>query len=309
MPAEAENLIKKMQNRQREREIDADDEIELEEPADDELDAEDEPDEPAKPSRQERRRERGNQRMSNLEQELEDERRRRRELEEVAHQRSLQMLQGPPQQQQDPLEAQLDRLQEEELRLNKEYALARQSGLTDAQEQEYIKRARDVRNGIQQTNARIARRGEPDPHQVAQYSAEQARVQSFMAKHRDVNEHPDRLNVGGRIYSRASIWADNRYRQLLAEGKPEGEATAEIAIEEARQKFVKGDHRAPSRDDRGRFAGAPRSSNGASNGGPTRVTMTEARKSMAEGLYPELARKDPKLAWQKWANTVGRRRA
>lgn len=304
MAGEAENLIKKMQQRQRAHQIDADDEVELDEPADDEIEAEDEPDESPRQSRQERRRERGNQRITKLEQDLEDERRRRREWEEEAHRARLQAMQ-PQQQQQDPLESHLDRLQDEELRLNREYSLAKQNGLTDAQEAEYVQRARAIRNGIQQTNARIARRGEPDPHQVAQYSAEQARVQSFMAKHRDVYEHQDRINVGGRIYSRASVWADNRYRQLLAEGKPEGEATAEIAIEEARQRFVRQDQRAPSRDDRGRFAGPPKSSSGAP-GGPTRVTMTAQRKAMAEGLYPNIA---PEKAWQKWANTVGRRRA
>ncbi len=281
--------------------IDEDDVIDVDEPEEDELDADDEPPEPTGEhvSRADKKR----NRYAEMRQELDDERRRRREVEEAAHQQRLQSLQQQ-QPQSDPLDVHLDRLQKEEIRFNKEYQARRQQGLSETEEQEYIERAQQIRNAIQQTNARIAQREQPTPQQISQHSAVQSRRQAFAAKHPDVFGHHDRVQVDGQNVSRAAYWANQRFQQLVTEGHPDNEATAEIAVQEARQRFLGKKTASDPTAARERFAGPPKGSNGQTENGRLRVVMHPHRKKLAEARYPDLP---PEQAWQKWANSAGKR--
>lgn len=288
---------------------DLDDDVDTEDPADEgePLEASDDTDdEEPKPSRKEKKQYRG--RIRNLETELEDERRRRRELEESAHYASVQRIAtgGQVQQQQkDPLEDEIDALYDKKVRFQEEYsAVTAQRKLTDAEHAKYTKEAIELDKQIQRANARAAGAGhqqQVDPNQMAGH----VRLQAFMEKNQDVYSHHDRIRVNGQMYPRAAVWADTRYKQLLTEGYPPTEETAGKAVEEARQRFLKGGS-APSRDSaRERFSGPPRSSNG-QTGGRVTVQMNSTRKRLAEAMFPSMK---PEQAWQKWANGPGKRRA
>ena len=287
-------------------ELEAEDDAETEDEPEDLLETE--PDEPRE-TRKEKKYVRG--RIRNLEEELEAERRRRRELEEHAHQASIHRMYQPPpgQPQKDPLDDAVDNAYEEQMAFQREYeAVSRSRELTADEQKKYLDRAKALEQKKMAAvySREAARSGAQNPGPSPEQVADQARLQGLMEEFSDVYGHQDRVQLGnGATAGRAAIWADNEYRKLLAEGAPRGVATAKKALTAARERFFRRDQPDRHRRAAEKFTGPPRGANGASEGS-TRVVMTTARKKMAESLYKNLP---AEKAWQKWANGPGRRRA
>jgi hypothetical protein len=150
---------------------------------------------------------------------------------------------------------------------------------------------------VQQENARrdwAARQQAPNQQLAAAEAAYAARLATEFP---EVTNHPQ-----------AFSWAIFEYQKATkAEGKPDSWETASKVMNEAAMRFKLRKAPAPDEATRRRYSGVGGGSNGGTNGhkGGT-IQMIPAFRKMAESRYKDLAKKDPKLAWKKWAENEGK---
>lgn len=255
-------------------------------------DKEEEEDDPA-PTRKEKRRNR--YREAHERAELAE--RARAEAERTA-QLALERLQaaerqshGQQQTQTDPHQEELDGLYREQDLLHREWALLSDEQKA-AQGDTFVAKSRDIQ---QRQYAAVARREAEKmgvrPHNPGNEYIQQRIITDFP----DVAGHTGAMNYA-RAYCQMKINLGRTMDwNLMTEAMNEARRQPEFGL--SRQP-------APTRETQSRYTAGPRG--GAAAGGTTRpvIKMNKHYMSMAEARYPN---DPPKVAYQKWANTVGRK--
>lgn len=261
--------------------------------------------EDGRPSRSERRRQRG-----------EDLVRAERERREAAEQRAEQtqrllaeaLNRALPQQQQQRVDPERARLEQEakDLRQAQQGLIERHRQLqlekkltpdVDAQLQEEAWKLRDriAQNDI----LRFAPR-----QQGPQMSEQQIAAATFRA--RVMSEHSD---VVGNPRAAAAFRA--KYIELIqVRGQPDNWQTLETAMDEARRLVgmpPRGGRPAPSAGQKRKYSGVSRGGSGGGGESRQTITMTKAQKAMADAQYGHI--KDEKKRYQMWVNRAGARAA
>lgn len=267
-----------------EDEEDDDDGVEIEEP---------------KPTRSEKKRQRG-QKYSEMQAELEATKARAAQYE-AERQAYFQQQQQAQYQQQFAQQGnqELQSLYSEQKRMYKAFEALRDSGkLTESEAKEYEDWAQDFERRKYSAIARQSGMGQPQmsPEQLTQ-AAEYRRIQTQYA---DIYAHPQ-----------ARAWGDGALRQRVALNN--GQLTYELIDEvaqETRQRFGLGNgHRrhAPPPDaaTKARFSAVPARSNGGGDG-TVKVVIGRDQRRIAQARYPDLSEED---AVKKWARGPGRRAA
>lgn len=253
-----------------------------------------EPEEPPA-TRQERRRNRYREEQQKREA-AEADRDRYRQEADLHRQRADQYAQQRPASQEqtaDPYATELEGIWEEQ-----EGLTARWNGLSDEEKQrghaEYIRKARTI---DEKRHAVIARR-ELDRRGLGNQNPNQHIIERIRM------EHPD---VAGD--ERAIRWSQGYVAQKQAEGRAVDWPLIQEAMQATRVAFkMPGATRpapraAPTRDQQARYT-SPSQSAGSAGPSKTVVKMGKHQRAQAEARFPNDA---PKVAWQKWANTAGKK--
>ncbi len=248
-------------------------------------------------SRKESRRQRRAERQSQFRAAQEETARLRAEVEALRRQPQYQ---PPPQQQsqQSVHQQRLNQIEAERQRLFAQYeAIASQPGYNrnSPQHQEFERRAQELETARVATivDAR-ASHGQPDVKELARQIA----WQNFQSDHHDVFNHQD-----------AQTWAWGEYYKRRAEGQADTKELAEDVLDAARRRFGMKPRRgtpAPDPATRQRLSGvASRAAGSQSQSGPIKMDANDKRMAriafMKEGVTEA-------QAYQKWANTVGKKR-
>jgi flagellar motility protein MotE (MotC chaperone) len=273
-----------------------DDDIEESKAPEVEVEDEDEevtPEEPvaARPSRKERRAERGavreeNERLRAREAELDAENRRLHAEAAVA--RAMpQQHQGP-----DPLERDIEAV-DQDIRQLHESAQANWNKWTQAERDGAQRKLRE----FERKKAKVYRdmdERETGPRQP-QITPEQQAANAVRYMVRQKN--PDVFND-----KRAYAYADAEFKKRLALGQVETPELMQECIDEARDVVLRGSSQR-SNDVKHKFTGQ-RGGPGSGGSKSTVVKATQELKAIAKAAYPQL---EPAQAMQKWANENGKR--
>lgn len=273
---------------------------------DDDEDDDPEPGLASKPSRKEKRAARAashrevTERAERLERELQETRMAQARMQGLieANLRTQQAPSGP-----DPRESRVKEVMRRQSEFYENYT-ANAANMTAEQRREASERAQELEieksNALFELNAARAGYGRQQDPRMIQQQVVKAQLD---ARYPDIAADPRAAHVGMLIF-----------QQMVAEGKADSWDTADLAAEETRKRLgMKGSGKAPkpTRETQARFVGAPSGPRGGGGGaapsGPIRITKKQAE--MAENAYPELAKKDPGKAHQKWWNDVGKKYA
>lgn len=273
------------------------------------LDEEDEEEEevPGQTPRQTRR----SNRYARLQEELaasrreSDENKRRADLLEVSRQstemyaRGVQQLmnQAPPGKSAEDTE--LERIAGEQASmrdgfLGRRAALAQGQDLPRAEYDDYNKKQQDLADKRSALIAKKTIGGAQQPGLTRQDVAVEANRMMLLQRFPDVMGVPQ--------YAQ---YAAHQYQAGLTAGIASEQALTE-AIEEARVRFKlkKPENQRDRQRAKSRLGGPP-SGNIATSNGKRIMELTATQRKMAETRYKDLAAKDPRKAWAKWAKTVG----
>ena len=245
-------------------------------------------------SRDEKKRQRGELFESNkrLEQENREmaERIARLEGQAQAVPTMMQQFQQQPQQPHvDPIDSELDDVYNRQNRLYQEYQRAVQSGKIDDQTKlQYEREAKDL--DLRKTQLQMQKAGfqQVDPAQQ-----QQVHVRSMIEA-----QYPDVMQN-----KQTKGWVQARYQQMLHEGRRDGWDTLGDAMNEAREKFhlSRGNSNPPDENQRTRYSGHSRGSQGARGGSKT-YKMTEADKIMANARFGHIP--DERKRFQEYVNRI-----
>lgn len=247
--------------------------------------------------------EEANRRLAETERMLQEERATRAAAQEAA--RMLQQHSAIQQQarQPDPWQEAFDQVDREARAIiNEANRLKAENRYDDAAaeriSQEYAKVQRKGQTlVVQQENARrdyYARQNAPNQQTQAAEAAVAARLSSEFP---DVVAHPE-----------AFPWAILEFQKRVGpEKQPNNWETATKVMNEAALRYKIRKPPPPDEVTRRRYSGVGGGSNGGTNGHKGgSIVMTGPFKQMAQARYKELAKKDPKLAWKKWAENEGK---
>lgn len=234
-----------------------------------------------------------------------DENKRRAELLEVSRQntemyaRGVQQLMGggaPGKSQEDQ---ELERIAGEQAStrdgfLGRRSALPQGQDLPRAEYDDYNKKQQDLAD---KRSALIAKKtiGGAQPQGMSRQDV-QVEANRVMLLQR----FPDVMGV-----QQYATYAAHQYQAKLTAGIASEQALVE-SIDSARTQFGlrKTENRAERQRAKSRLAGPP-SGNIATGTGKRVMELTASQRKMAETRYKDLAAKDPRKAWQKWAKAVG----
>jgi len=223
----------------------------------------------------------------------------------VANANAMQLLQqtlqrlpfgGQQSQQRDPVEQELESIDEERLALEREYA----------------SRVNDTKNLISQDEMNQFRKRavKLERRQTEAITAKQIRGMGI-APQRNEQETIIRNYVATRYPEasqdqRALMFAEGVQKQLMAEGKQQWSTEViDAAMDAAEKKFRYGKYKngTPAREPdpvlKDRLQSTPRSANGSPLKGQKQIVMTKEFRQMANAAYPHI--KDEKKRWAKWA--------
>lgn len=197
----------------------------------------------------------------------------------------------------DPFEAELKSLSLKEKQLGKEWA-AVQGNASEELAEQYAERHQQIKDARQ----RVLFRQEHQKMGASAPPAQDPKVAATRAIMED--EFPDVFKN-----QKAMFWADAYHRQQLAKGRAADMSLLRESMDAATKEFKLGGRasrgRPPTDEERARYHGAPAGSAGGGGGGEGKtLRMTPQFQEMARSMYPELAAKDPNLAYQKWAKEV-----
>lgn len=293
------------QEQEREEQENESEEDEFEVGGDDRRDEDDDDDEiepEERPSRRERRAERGRSLVA-----AERERAERAEREAAEHRRLLhEALNRMPQQQQQPrpdpekerLENEAESLRQQQEGLTARYAqLQRDKQLTPELDEKMRREAWALRDKIAANDiARFApRQQQPQQQMTEQQVIAAANRARLMQEHADVVGNP-----------RAAAAFRAEWTKLLhVRNEPDTWATLEKAMDLARREVglpPKGGRPAPTSGAKRKYSGVSRGGGGGAEGRTT-VTMTKELKEMADAAYPHI--KDAKKRYQHFVNRNG----
>lgn len=205
--------------------------------------------------------------------------------------------------QQDPFAAHERALQEEFNFLTEKAALLQQKGeMTD----DKLADLRQRTFGVMQRQAGLAAQRQlyyqnAQAQQYQQQNAGNADAQAVIQRLR--MDYPDVLGN-----EKAWQYAWGTYNSALATGKVKANPwdTVQDIMNDTRRVFGMSRAPAPSEATKRRFSGIGGGTNGAARqSGPKTVVMGKHEKGMAKTMYPELYKKDPSLAYKKWARECG----
>ncbi len=253
------------------------------------LSEEEEAEEEPKPTRKEKRANRYREANERAE-------RAEREREEAMRTAQLALLRAEqatrdanPQRGEDPFETELNKLDEEQDLLNQRWALLPDDRRADNETaEEFIKKARIIeRKKLQVSAQRVL--SEHRPQQGNEFIQQRIRMD-----YPDVCANQQAMQYA-ESYCRMQMASKNRHMDwnLMAE-----------AMEDTRRQFGMGRSPGPTRESQQHYIGAPRGLGGAGSPQKQTIKMTKHYMALAEARYPN---EPPKVAYQKWANTVGRK--
>lgn len=223
----------------------------------------------------------------------------------LAAQQAMQMFQqtlqrlplgGQQQPQKDPADDELERIDEERLALEREYA-SRMGDTTNKVTPDELEkfRKRAMKLDRRQTEVITARqvRG---MNLAPQRNEQETIIRNYVA-----TRYPEASQD-----QRALQWAQSIQMQEVADGKPMWSSeTIDKAMDAAERKFRLGKYKngTPPREPdpvlRDRLQSTPRSSNGAPAKGQKSIVMTKEFRQMADAAYPHI--KDERKRWARWA--------
>ena len=250
------------------------------------------------PSRQEKKRNRlkeFEERTTRAEQAAEEARKEAKEARE-----QLTRLNQHPQSQQsqpqiNPIQQRLGQIAEAKRRLHETYeAVASQPGYdrNGPRQKEFERQAEDLENARVQTISESNR-----PQFNEQELMRKVALQTYLDSHSDISGDPNKW-----------AWALARWQQRKAEGHADTREMADEVFDEARVKFGGrarnriGAQRADPATQK-RLSGVSAQSAGAPDN-VSAIKMTPMERKMAEVKYDTLPKEK---AWQKWANTEGKK--
>lgn len=269
---------------------------------DEEDDDEDEPPAP-KPSRKEKK-------ASRTWMPAEEKERLIREAAEAkataaANERAMAMLQqtlqrlplgGQQQPQKDPTDDELERIDEDRLALEREYASRvndTKNLITQDEMNQFRKRAMKLERRQTEviTNRTIRGMGV-----APQRNEQETIIRNYVA-----TRFPEASQS-----AQALAWAEGVQKQMMAEGKNAWSTEViDAAMDSAEKRFKLGKYKnsTPKQEPdpvlRDRLQSTPRSANGSPLKGQKTITMTKEFRQMANAAYPHI--KDEKKRWAKWA--------
>lgn len=271
---------------------DGDDDIEVD-TSDDDDDDDDEAS--ARPSRAERRRDRGRNLVSEANLRAEAAERRAAEAERIARDVASRIQAAPKQEEKDPADDELEKAYADQKSMYREYEARKAARtLTEADINDFEKRGREIEQRKLTAVAKklqASNRG-PSPDEVVA----RVRQQQLAEEHSDIISNPQHFT-----------WVRGRMQQELAEGKPDTKATVDAVMDLARRKFgltPRGGRPAPSDAAKRRLGGMSRGGGSASEGG-AKITMTKELRNLADAAYGHI--KDDKERYRMWAKGPGRR--
>lgn len=252
------------------------------------------------PSRQEKKRNRMREFEETAKRATEEAAAARKEAQEARelYQRQLQhpqSQQSSPQHQVSSVQQRLNQIAEAKKRLHETYeAVASQPGYdrNGPRQREFEQQAEDLENArvAAITDARQPQFNEPElMRRVA--------LKAYLDSHSDISADPQKW-----------AWAHARWLQRKAEGQPDTREMADECFDEARVKYGMrprnriGGQR-PDQATQRRLSGVSAQSTGAPDN-ISAIRMTPMERKIAEAKYDKL---DKEKAWQKWANTEGKR--
>jgi chromosome segregation ATPase len=219
----------------------------------------------------------------------------------------MQRSQAGQQQQQDPYASHEAHLKERYNLVLEKAAILNQKGESS---EEKVAALRNELFTVQQQQAQLAAarqnhyanlQAQQYQQQYGQQSEAQRDAQAVMQRLR--MDYPDVLSHGS-----AWTYAQAKYAELASTGKlkqNQWESIGEI-MQETRRAFGMARSPAPSETTKRRFSGIGGGANGASQSSSGRtVVMGKAEKGMARSMYPDLYKKDPQKAFQRWARECG----
>jgi hypothetical protein len=190
----------------------------------------------------------------------------------------------------DPFESELNGLDREQDLLNREWALLpdeRRADNTTAEE--FIKKAR----AIERKKLSVAARRE-----LAGSRGQSGGTNDYIQQ-RIRMDYPDVCSN-----AQAMQYAEGYCRMQMARGRPMDWTLMAEGMEETRKQFGNAKAPPPTRETQQRYTGAPRGMGGSASTGKQSIKMTAHYMALAEARYPD---EPKKVAYQKWANTVGRK--
>lgn len=223
----------------------------------------------------------------------------------VANANAMQLLQqtlqrlpfgGQQPQQRDPVDQELESIDEERLALEREYASRvndTKNLVTPDEMNQFRKRAMKLeRRQTEAITQRQIRQMNLAPRQDEQATI----IRNYVA-----TRYPEASQN-----QQAMQWAHGVQQQLVAEGKPMWAAeTIDAAMESAEKRFKMGKYknsnppREPDPVLKDRLQSTPRSANGSPLKGQKQIVMTKEFRQMANAAYPHI--KDERKRWAKWA--------
>lgn len=198
----------------------------------------------------------------------------------------------------DPIDSEIEDVYNRQNRLFQEYqraeAAARAKGeqMDPSIRSQYEREAMDLDGRKTALHIRKAGYQQPNPQQ-----AQQMQVQAMISA-----QHPDVMG-----HAKAKGWVQNRYNQMLLEGRQDSWDTLQNAMDEARQQFhlSRGNSTRPTYDQRSRYTGHSKGSQGSSTNSKS-YRMTSEDKRMANALYSHIDDEGKRL--QMWVNKVAKRK-
>lgn len=251
--------------------------------------------EPAKPSRAERRQERGRDFVREAQDRADAAERRAQAAEQRAQEAYARAIPAVPEKPSDA-QAEVDKAYADQQSLYGHYNAARQKqgGITAEEHAEFEKRGREVELRKVRAIARLEGGGQRGPS--VEDVVRQIRQQEIVEAHNDVITNPA-----------AYRWAHAAMGMAVAEGKPDNARTLEDVMEHARTKFGMASRRAtPAASDamKRKMGGISRGGGSGRSESVRTIVPTEAEKRMANEMYSHLP-KNLRLAT--WARKVGKK--
>lgn len=205
-------------------------------------------------------------------------------------------LGGPQQPQKDPADDELERIDDERLALEREFAsrVNDTKNLITKEEQEQFRR-RALKLERRQTEV-ITNKQVRGMGIAPQRNEQETIIRNYIAtRFPEASQSQQALN-----------WAEGVQKQMMAEGKqPWSTEVIDAAMDSAEKRFKLGKYKnsTPKQEPdpvlRDRLQSTPRSANGSPLKGQKTIVMTKEFRQMANAAYPHI--KDEKKRWAKWA--------
>jgi hypothetical protein len=267
-------------------------------------DADDGDDDSGRPSRKDRRRQRGDDMVRAANERAEKAERDAQEHRRLMAEAFARIPTAPQQPRVDPVRQRLDQeaeaLQDQQQTMVDRYQAAQEAAFkakTQLSPEVHAKFQADARK----LRDRIA---ENDHHRFAprqQGGVNEQQIAAVSARARAMQDHGD---VFGNQRAAAAFQAEY-IRLIKVRGEPDNWTTFEKAADAARREVglaPRGGRPAPSRGAKSKYTGVSRGGSGGDDGRVT-VTMDKDMKAMADTMYSHI--KDPKKRYQRYADRVG----